>query len=89
VRGYNPIFNDKKFVFDVLLQELPHVKLTLELSHSNFRVAHSKIGVIEFSGESTGSEGEHWREMIQLISSDGGVTRSHFIRNHSRRHGQN
>ena len=34
------------------------------------RVAHSKIGQLEFSWESTGSEGEHWREMIQVSYPD-------------------
>ncbi|KAL5272391.1 hypothetical protein ACHWQZ_G000553 [Mnemiopsis leidyi] len=87
IRGYSTTFsNEKRFMFDVPLQELKsQVKLTLELSHSNMRVAHSKIGQLEFSWESTGSEGEHWREMIQMISSDQEVPKSHFIRHRNRK----
>lgn len=87
IKGYNIRYSDeKRFMFDVPLLELKsHVKLTLELSHSNMRVAHNKIGELEFSWESTGSEGEHWREMIQMISSDQEVPKTHFIRNRSRK----
>ena len=89
LKGYNVEFHAKKFTFDVPLQELQlpgHVKLTVEVSHSNFKLTQSKIGSVEFSGQSTGKEGEHWREMIQMISAEcQGQLKTHCIKSIKRR----
>eukprot|EP00116_Pleurobrachia_bachei_P008768 sb/3469030/ len=46
------------------------------------KFGHHTIGKLEFSSQSTGAEGEHWRDMIQCIASDRSVLKSHFLRPH-------
>ena len=37
-------------------------------------------GELRLSSNSTGFEGEHWREMEQQISSEQGVTKEHYLK---------
>ena len=87
IRGYN-VTIDREFKFDVPLSEvqLPgNVKLTVHVSHTNFKLNHNAIGTLEFSGQSTGKAGEHWREMIQMISVGcKGPLKTHYLRNRNK-----
>lgn len=78
VQGFNPVFN-KTFCFDVPLTELNTVKLVLKIVYSD-RVTQDMLGVLEFGANSTGTEGEHWREMEQAVHRECGVTKDHFIK---------